>query len=100
APTSEGLLEALVARRDHADVDGDDVATAHPLDLAFLQEAQELDLERQAHFRDFIEEQRPPMGRLDLALALGVGPRERAFLMTEELALEERLGNGTAVYRH
>src|SRR6185436_12611537 len=73
ASTSEGLLEALVTRRDHADVDGDDVATAHPLDLAFLQEAQELDLEGQAHFRDFIQEQRSPIGRLDLTFAQGVG---------------------------
>jgi len=92
APAAQGLLQALVAGGDHPDVDGDEVAAADAFDLAFLQEAQELDLERQAHFRDLVQEQRPAVGRLDLALALGVGSGKRAFLMTEELALEERLG--------
>src|SRR5712691_2829199 len=93
----QGLIEALVGGRDHADVDGDDLAPAHPLDLALLQEAQQLYLEGQAHLRDLVQEERAAGGHLDLALALGVGTRERAALVAEELALQQGLGDGPAV---
>src|SRR5438128_4683489 len=97
ASAPQGLVEALVGGRDHAHVDGDDLAAAHPLDLALLQEAQQLDLKGQAHLRDLVQEESAAGGHLDLALALGVGPRERAALVAEELALQQGLGDGPAV---
>src|SRR5262249_50918409 len=50
-----------------------------------------------AHFGDLVEEQRPAVGGLDLALPLRVGAGEGAPLVTEELALEQRLRDGAAV---
>src|SRR3972149_2754522 len=58
----QGLHEALVAGRDHPDVDGDELAAADALDLALLQEAQQLDLEGQAHLGDLVQEERPAVG--------------------------------------
>src|SRR5229473_3554630 len=100
AAAAQGFVEALVGGRHHAHVDGDDLATAHPLDLALLQEAQQLHLEGQAHLRDLVQEEGSAGGHLDLALALGVGPRERAPLVAEELTLEQRLGDRPAVDGH
>src|SRR5262249_39830849 len=42
----------------------------------------------------------PAGSHLDLALALGMRPRERAALVAEELALQQRLGDGAAVDGH
>src|SRR5206468_9128627 len=79
------------------DVDRNDIAPAHALDLALLQEAQQLDLERQAHLRDLIQEERAAVGRLDLPLPLLVSAGEGALFMAEELALEQRLRDGAAI---
>src|SRR5215467_1862679 len=100
AAAAQRLLQALVARRHHPHVDGDDAAPTHPLDLALLQEAQQLHLERQAHLRDLVQEQGAAVGHLHLALALGMGAREGALLVTEQLALQQGLGDGAAVDGH
>ena len=42
----------------------------------------------------------PPVGDLELALARAVGVGERAALVAEQLALEQRLGDRAAVDRH
>ena len=50
-----------------------------------------------ADLPDLIEEQRPAVGQLE-APQLGVHrPGERAFLVPEQLALQQRLGQGGAV---
>jgi hypothetical protein len=43
-----------------ADVDPDELGSAHALDLALLEHAQELHLEFGLQGADFIQEQRPP----------------------------------------
>src|SRR5215467_720622 len=100
AAAAQRLLQALVARRHHPHVDGDDVAPAYPLDLALLQEAQQLDLQGQAHLGDLVQEQGAAVAHLHLALPLGVGAREGALLVAEQLALQEGLWNGAAVDGH
>ncbi len=72
--------------------------TAHPLEHPLLQHAQQLDLHRQAHVADFIEEQRAAFGQLEPALARGHRTGERALLVTEQFALEQISGNGAAVH--
>ena len=49
---------------------------------------------------DLVEEQRAAVGQLEAALALRDGAGERALLVTEQLALEQRLGQRRAVDRH
>jgi hypothetical protein len=65
-----------------------------------LQEAQQLHLQRGGQLADLVEEERAAVRRLDAAAPLGVGARERALLVAEQLALEQRLGDRPAVDRH
>ena len=52
------------------------------------------------HLGDLVEEQRAAIGELEAALPPLDGAGERALLVAEELALEQRLGNRRAVDRH
>ena len=85
---------------DHPDVDLDRLGCADRHDLALLQRAQQLGLERQRHLGDLVEQQRAPVGGAEEALA-GLGrPGERAFLVAEQHRLEHRFGHRRAVDRH
>ncbi len=72
---------------------------ADPLELLFLQDAQQLGLGLQTHVADFVQEQRAAVGRLELALA----PRRRAgkgaLLVAEQLALDQLARERRAVHR-
>ena len=72
---------------------------ADPLELALLQHAQQLHLQRGAHRPDFVEEQRAAVGLLEPSLPVADRARERAAHVTEELGFEQRLGNRAAVDR-
>src|SRR5207302_8213568 len=50
--------------------------------------------------RDFVQEQGAGAGGLEKSVAVAFGTRESTFLVAEELALHEVLGDGTAVDRH
>ena len=62
---------------------------ADPLVAPFLQEAEQLGLERQREVADLVEEECPPLGRGDLALGVRDGPREGAADVTEQGALQQ-----------
>jgi hypothetical protein len=65
-----------------------------------LEEPQELGLHRHRHLADLVEEQGAAGRRLDLAAGPLGGAGERAALVPEQLALEQRLGDRRAVDRH
>src|SRR4030095_8411013 len=67
--------------------------------LAVLEDAQELGLHGDRHVPDLVEEERPAVGHLVEALLVAVRARECALDVTEELALDERVGNRGAVLR-
>ena len=89
--------EILVRRRDDPHINPDHLAAADPLDLPLLQKPQQLHLERHAHLGDLVEEQRAALGQLESALTLDVRARVGALLVTEQLGLEQRLGDGATV---
>ena len=97
-PLLDFLLEVLVGRRDHADVDLDRPRRAEALDLAFLQHAQHLGLRLGAHVADFVEEDRAAVGLLELADLLLGRARERSLLVPEQLGLDQLLGDRRAVH--
>ena len=70
-----------------------------PLDHLLLQEAQQLDLQRQRQVADLVEEQRALLGLLDLADAARDRAGEGAPLMPEQLALQQVLRDRAAVDR-
>ena len=95
------LVEKLaVARRDHAGVDADRLGVTDPLELALLENAEELHLELGGRGIDLVEEDRAGVGRLEAAGPVGDRPGERSADMPKQLALEEALGEGPAVDAH
>src|SRR5262249_12934714 len=65
--------------------------TADRLDLALLDDAQELRLHVGADLADLVEEERAPVRALEAARARCDGAGERALLVPEELALDDAL---------
>ena len=93
------MIEILVGGADDADVDLDRLMTADALDHLVLQEAQQLDLHRQRHVADFVEEEGAAIGALDLADGLLDGAGEGALFMAEQFTFEQGLGDRGAVDR-
>ena len=91
--------EVAVGRGDHAHVHLDRVRIADALELALLQHAQQLHLQRRAHRPDFVEEERALVRLLEPSLAVADRAGERAAHVAEELGFEQRFGNGAAVER-
>ena len=85
------LFEIAIGRGDDADVDADVRRAADPLERLFLEKPQQLGLEQRHHLADFVEEQRAAVRHLDQAALLPVGAGERAPLVPEQLAFEQRL---------
>ena len=88
-----------MSRRDDAHVDRDRLASADSLDGSLLQHAEQLGLRARRQVANLVEKQRAAVGLLEAADAPGVGAGERAALVAEELALEQRLGDRGAVDR-
>ncbi len=87
-------------RRDHAHVDRRGLRGAEPADLAALQGAEQLHLERRRHLGDLVQEQRAAVGFLEEPELVDGGAGERAAHVAEELGLEQGLGHGAAVHGH
>src|SRR3989337_1438786 len=78
-------LEVAVAGRDHAHVHRRRARGPDPIEAPLLERAPEL-----AHL---VEEERPAVGLLEVALAVADGAREAAAHVAEELALGELRGD-------
>ena len=70
---------------------------ADPLELAFLQHAQHLDLDQERHIADFVEEDRAGVGEFEAALALLDRAGKGAAFVSEQLALDHAFGQRGAV---
>ena len=89
--------EVAVGRAHDAHVDALGQRRADGDDLLRLKNAQELRLRLEGHVADLVEQERAAVGRANEAHLVAVGARERAALVAEELALEERRRDGRAV---
>src|SRR5512135_226499 len=97
-PAGVDLVEQVaVGRGDDPgiDLDGTDVADA--LELALLQDAEQLDLELGGGAVDLDEEDAAGEGGLEPAGPVIDGAGERALDVAEQLAFEQALGQGAAV---
>ena len=91
-PSADRAFDVDVGGRDDADVGADGPARADRPDLALLQHAQQLDLQRRRHLADFVEKHRAGVRGLEHALGVGDGAGERALDVAEQLRFEQRLG--------
>jgi hypothetical protein len=89
-----------VGRGHHPHVVALGLARAERDDLAGLEHAQELGLQRDRQVADLVEEQRAAVGRGERALAIAGGAGERAAHVAEQIALDQRVGGGAAVEHH
>ena len=70
-----------------------------PVDLAFLQHAQELALRRRRQIANLVEQERAAVGQLEPAETAAIRAGERAFFVTEQLTLEQAFGQRGTVDR-
>jgi hypothetical protein len=94
---SDHLPQVAVGGGDDADVNLFGPLRAERLELALLQDTQQLRLQRRAHGADLVEEDGAAVSERELAFLGRRGARERAANVAEELRFEERFGNGGAI---
>jgi len=86
-------------RRQDPNVRAARLGAADALEAALLDHAQQLDLHVDAHVTDLVQEQRAAVRELESPDTRGQRARERAFLMTEQLAFEQVAWNRAAIDR-
>ena len=86
------LREVGIRSGDDPHVDLDRLTVADTLELALLERAQQLCLERAAHRPDFVEEERAFVRLFESSLARADRAGERAANMAEELGFQEVSG--------
>ncbi len=92
--------QILVAGRDQPDVGARGFAVSHLDEFPCLDGPQQLGLQGQADLADLVDEQCARVGQREEARPVLHGPREAAPNVAEEMAFDQRLGNGRAVQRH
>src|SRR5262249_26057000 len=97
-PLGDRRLQVAVRRRQQADVDLDWLVGADAVDLLVLQDTQQLRLQRQRHVANLVQEQRAAAGVLEAPFAHALGAREAAWLVAEQLVLQQALVEGGAVH--
>src|SRR5580704_12211977 len=105
-PVKEILPELIVAdhqrqipmrRRDKANVNMNGLAASQPLELLFLQRAQQLWLQLLTNVANFIQEQRTAIGNFKTAAFLHQSASERTLLMSEQFAFDKPGWNSSAI---
>ena len=91
------LREVLVRGGEDAHVHAERLLAADALEGLLLQRAQHLGLGLDAHVADLVQEQRAAVGQLELSAPPADRAGERAALVTEQLGLDQLLGDGGAV---
>src|SRR5436305_4204247 len=81
---ADGLLKILIGRGDKAHIGFDGFRAAEPLELALLQNAQELNLRRAIEVAYLVKKERPAFGQLEAPFFSSVRACERALLVAEE----------------
>src|SRR4029079_5245500 len=96
----DSSLEIAMRRRKDSHVGAARLRAADALEGLLLKDAQELNLHVETHVPDLVEKQRAARGELETADARRERACERAFLVTEQLRLEQLAWNRGAVERH
>src|SRR4029077_5378328 len=94
------VLQILIRSGQKADVELDGPRAADADEFALLKDAQQLGLQRQREFADFVEEHAATFGDLEQPFLLANSAGERPFLVPEQLAFEKRFRQCRAIQRH
>ena len=93
----DSLGHIAVGGGDDADIERHRLLAANPLDLALLQDAEQLGLEAHRHFSDLIEKQRTLLRLLELAGLRLLRPGKGALFVTEQGRFEQTVRDRRAV---
>jgi hypothetical protein len=94
---TDHLQRIAIGGADDADIDLAQMAIADARQRAGLEEAEELGLQREIHFPDFIEEEGAAIGEFGCALAIFMGAGKGAAGNPEQFAFHQVARNGGAV---
>ena len=97
APFHHLLAQIAVRRRQHPHIDPQAAVIADALNIAILQHAQQLRLQRQRQFANFIKEQGAVISHLKFTAAVADSPGKRPFHMAKQLALRHAFRQRRAV---
>ena len=95
--TVDGCAQVLMGGGDDANVDADLIAPADALDHALFDHAEQSRLQVERQLSNLVEEYRATGRALDRADARSSSAGERALLVAEQLALDQRRRNRAAV---
>ena len=93
-------LEVMMGGGNHANIHTLRARGSHALEFPFLQNAEKLHLNLRRQVTDLVQEDRAAVGQLEAPLPHPHGAGERAFLMAEQLAFDERRRKRGAVDPH
>src|SRR5690348_11055411 len=90
-------LQVFVRGDKNADVNVDGLRAADALEAAFLENAQQLALDRKRQFADFVEKNRAAMGEFEFADFTRSRAGVCATFVAEKFIFDEAFGNGGAI---
>src|SRR5260370_32791884 len=91
------LLQVTIGCSDDPHIREPRPVLAHALVTLLLQDAEQFALQFQGDFSDFIEENRPSVGRLETSGAVFDGPRKSTARVAEEFAFIQLFRDGAAI---
>ena len=100
AALADPLREVGISGGHHAHVHPYVLGTAQPLELALLQDAQQLGLQLQRHISDFVQKQGAAVGLLKASDTLVEGAGESPPHMSKQLGFQQILGERAAANRY
>ena len=89
---ADGGFEVSVGGADDADGGFSCFVGAEAFEFAFLEDAEDFDLDGGGEVADFVEEERAVVGLFDVSVACSSGAGEGAFFVAEEFAFDEGFG--------
>ena len=96
-PLFHVLFKIMVGGSDNPSIDLDVGGSAQPSEFTTLEDLKQLGLQDQRHVADFIQEDDSVRCQLKFPRLRFVCSRKGPFLIAEQLAFEERLGQSSAI---
>src|SRR5438552_331844 len=102
---AEFSLTHPIAQRNVGRANDPRICLQHPfgtesLELAILEHTQNLYLRQRTHVRDFVEKNCPGVREFKFSFYRLLRPSERAFFVTKELTLEQRIAHSRSIERN
>src|SRR5260370_27166349 len=97
---SDFFAQVAIRGGDDAHVHSDWRSPAHTIELAFLENAKQLNLGFCGEFANFVQKNRSAVGQLEPPQSLGDGSAEGALFMAEQLAFNEAFRHPPTIHLH